>query len=382
MDFTKWYRKTVESANTEPPPEVWEEIQNELDLDNVWQEIEKELPAAGRRRMLISMAAAASIIILIGLGTILFMTFQNQTIDGLVSDIISPDDLIEYSNPAPAIRTDIATITPFPPVRHVPGDAIVNETHTDSRRFLPVSPLNRIPFTGLISEPQVNETPLAATLVLPFGETNESTGRNFIANGFYAGLSGHLANTWLVNNKTLQGLKSDEFTSSLPSFGYSVGITAGRKITQTFDIQAEIHLISLAQQNYNEYLHGKYVNNNMQFSYSSLSLSGKWYFNTTDQHGRHSILFGAYKGFLRNVTQRINEETLSLSHEYDRGDYGIVAGYEYLHPFGNGLSIGTGLQSRFGLNNIFSGNDIIPGYLNRTRNASINITISLRYNPN
>ena len=115
---------------------------------------------------------------------------------------------------------------------------------------------------------------------------------------------------------------------------------------------------------------------------SSLSLSGKWYFNTTDQHGRHSILFGAYKGFLRNVTQRINEETLSLSHEYDRGDYGIVAGYEYLHPFGNGLSIGTGLQSRFGLNNIFSGNDIIPGYLNRTRIASINITISLRYNPN
>jgi long-subunit fatty acid transport protein len=63
-----------------------------------------------------------------------------------------------------------------------------------------------------------------------------------------------------------------------------------------------------------------------------------------------------------------------------QSDYGVVAGYEYIFPLGNQLALGTGFQTKYGLNNIFSGNEIIPDYLNSTRNASVNIILSIRYN--
>ena len=167
-------------------------------------------------------------------------------------------------------------------------------------------------------------------------------------------------------------------TASLPSFGYSIGILAGKSINNRLDIQAEAYFVNRTGQNYNEYIHGHYISNKLQFTYSSLTLSGRWHFTNNISSG-HTLLLGAYAGILRNAFQDLNGDSISLEDEYKRADYGIVAGYEYFHPLGSNLELGTGFQTRTGLNNIFSGNEVIPDFLNNTRNASVNFIISLRY---
>jgi hypothetical protein len=382
MDFLKWYKKTVESATPEPPAEIWEEIRNELDVDIVWYKIEKDLPADGRKRILFLMAAAASILLIIGVGTFLYLNSGAQGSGILISHIEHHQGYIGYAVGEPSFQTHLAVALEFPDVRQIPyvqDESIIQAADQSVYSGAGLYPLNHLEYTSELLEYDIQ----LHTCRFPVtGEENRSHRKVLSAKGYYAGLSGNFANTWLLNNKTLQGLRSDDLTASLPSFGYSFGILAGKNIGRNLDIQAEVYLISLTRQNYNEYLHGKYLSNNMQFNYSSFSISGKWYLSEHEKPGRHSIMLGAYAGLLRNAEQNLNGETISLRQDYDPIDFGVITGYEYHFPVGNGFFLGTGFQTRFGLNNIFSGNDLIPDYLNNTRNASINLILSFRYNLN
>lgn len=395
MDFLKWYKNKIESAREEPPLAVWEEIQNELDIDAVWNNLDKELPARRNNKILTGLAIAASFLGVIGLGTLLYTGFgDNFAGDQFVyQNNYNPDAFLrqnqEESNPINSLLT--ATLD-FPENNTSWQDAVSpdnvdepayrqNAVSLDDAEVLAYRQNNHLqPLTVHGYKPEYGVYDIKSNLRSGSTGKEESNPGNAIPSmaGYYAGMTGHLANTWLLNQKTLQGLRSDELTASLPSFGYSFGFMAGKSI-KSFDIQAEFHIVSLTRQEYNEYLHGQYINNRMQFRYSGFSLLGRWVFLNSSK-GKHSLLMGAYTGLLRNAVQNLNGESLSLNNEYRSTDYGIISGYEYSYPLGNNLMLGTGFQTKLGLNNIFAGNDLIPDYLNSTRNASVNLILSIRYN--
>ncbi|MFO7922368.1 MAG: hypothetical protein R6U58_01595 [Bacteroidales bacterium] len=381
MDFLKWYKNIIDSAEEQPPARVWEEIQNELDVDQVWTEIDKEMKAGRRKDLVFRLSMAASVLLIIALGTILFSEAGRSPSAKIitVNDPAFPASIPE-STYKPSIIAYASEIRDFPRLRNIRAG---NEkiVYTGSESIV-------IAREDYYSLPQKKSIPdISKYNVIssggPYslsGEEPSTDKKEVTSGGYYAGVSGHLANTWLLNNKTLQGLRRDEFTASLPSFGYNLGITAGKKVSRRLDIQAELYIVSLTRQNYNEYLHGRYINNSIQFNYSSLTLSGRWLLLNRQGGSRHLLVTGAYTGILKNAMQDINGESISLKNEYNTADYGIIAGYEYLHPVGNNFYVGTGFQTKLGLNNIFAGNEIIPDYLNSTRNLSINLILSVRYN--
>lgn len=381
MDFLKWYKNVIDSAEEQPPARVWEEIQNELDVDQVWTEIDKEIKAGRRKDLIFRLSMAASVLLIIALGTILFSEAGRSPSAKIitVNDPALPASIPE-STYKPFIIAYSSEIRDFPRLRNIMAG---NEeiVYTGSESIV-------IAREDYYSLPQKKSIPDISKYTVissggPYslsGEEPSTDKKEVTSGGYYAGVSGHLANTWLLNNKTLQGLRRDEFTASLPSFGYNLGITAGKKVSRRLDIQAELYIVSLTRQNYNEYLHGHYINNSIQFNYSSLTLSGRWLLLNRQGGSRHLLVTGAYTGILKNAMQDINGESISLKNEYNTADYGIIAGYEYLHPVGNNFYVGTGFQTKLGLNNIFAGNEIIPDYLNSTRNLSINLILSVRYN--
>ena len=390
MDLIKFYKNIVESAHKEPPAVVWEEIQNELDIEAVWNNLEKELPSRNRERTLFIMAAAASLLVLIGVG-ILF--WAAPRIDGAREMLAGYGQ--EFDLHPGHIQPEGGTIQPLhPAVLNFPEirENSISETPSGAETVVPslrdpgITNLQNPEKPGLISRSENIKDAGLHEISITHGQNgsisaDDRSGKRFAlsGSGYYAGLTGHVSNTWLVNNKTLQGLKSDDLTASLPSFGYNIGLIAGKSINRNLDLQAEGYIVSLTRQSYNEYLNGHYINNMMQFSYARIALSGRWFFI---DHNNHALLFGAYTGFLKNARQVLNGQSVSLNDEYHATDYGIIAGYEYFHPLGNNLLLGTGFQTKIGLNNIFAGNEIIPDYLNNTRNASLNLIISLRYNLN
>jgi hypothetical protein len=382
MDFLNWYKHMIESADQDPPSSAWEEIQNELDVEAVWAGINEELQGKRRKILFYRLSAAATLLLLITAGAFFFTAITEQAHgEFTVHDSYFQEPVSPYmAGTTQPVLARLAVVNDFPEMNH-PGNI---EKVTRSRETESIAGMDEI----IPHRPYLEYNTDAEDYLLIMGnrdsvfQDKESTTEHKAGSpgGYYAGLSGHLGNTWLLNHKTLQGLRSEELTASLPSFGYSFGILAGKSVNDRLDIQAEAFFITRTSQNYNEYMHGQYINNSMQFVYSSITLSARWYFTGLDMSGRHSLLFGTYAGILRNALQDMNGESFSLKNEYNPADYGIITGYEYFHPLGDQLMLGTGFQTKFGMNNIFAGNEVIPYYLNNTRNASINLILSLRYN--
>jgi len=82
---------------------------------------------------------------------------------------------------------------------------------------------------------------------------------------------------------------------------------------------------------------------------------------------------------MKQATQTINGVSRYVDNEYENLDYGLILGYEYPIGLTNHLSFTPGIYAKMGLNNIFSGSDRIPWYLNRTRNASLNLSFALSW---
>ena len=388
MDFIKWYKNIMDSARQEPPAAVWEEVQNHLDIEEVWTNLEKELPVSRtREKTLFFLAMAASLLILIAVGTLFLTGPAGQDVRQFTAGYHQNQDIFsrhsDYNDrPFQSLLSAVSELSASAGRRSPVTSFSPEGTGRGTSGEFPVYSPGVLEINALIG-PETDRSLLIAGISGYEAEqvtrASSSLIRKPALSGYYAGVTGHLANTWLLNNKTLQGLKSDDLTSSLPSFGYSIGIIAGKSVSSNLDVQAEAYFLSLSRQGYNEYLHGQYINNLMQFSYSRMAFSAKWHFINRNDHNKHSLLLGAYTGLLKNALQDLGGESVSLNDQYRTADFGIIAGYEYLHPLGSHLSIGTGFQTRLGLNNIFAGDEIIPDYLNNTRNASINFMISLRY---
>jgi hypothetical protein len=380
MDFLKWYKQRVSSAEEEPPEVIWEEIQNELDIEAAWLSIRKDLPSAGKKRIAVLLAAAATLLLLLGAGSFLYYILRSQTPgDGNSMKYFSTVLVDSHSIAEPEVHTRLNDFSDFPDIRQVlptENNQQFSVAETGMRAAYELRPL---PYKRLTALNESDKTGTSIYIPAPHSHNQVPVSRFDKSNGYYAGITGHLANTWLLNNKTMQGLKSDELTASLPSFGYNLGIVGGKNISNRFGLHAEIYFISVTRQNYNEYLYGSYINNNMQLSYSSFSITGRWHLTRHEKPERHALVFGAYTGILKRAVQQIDGESRSLTSDYKSSDYGILAGYEYLFHTERDISVGTGFQARYGLNNIFAGNETIPGFLGSTRNASFNLTLSVRY---
>jgi len=195
----------------------------------------------------------------------------------------------------------------------------------------------------------------------------------------FVGNTSQIANTWLINDKTINGLKSTNLTSTDISYGSNFGIYLRTNMTKKIDLQLDVNLFSQTKQNYNEYQNGQYVEDALTFNYSQIGLSTKFYhFSDRLIKGEHGVNIGIYGAYLRNAQITSNTETSDLA-DYKPIDYGIFCGYEYIFQVSQNFGFGTGIRSYLGLNNIYAGNEIIPANFNITNNASINITFSMNY---
>lgn len=77
MDFNNWYKNKIESSDLNPPEIIWENIQDELDIDHSWQRIKEHLDEKEKSRKQILFALAAIALILILAGAYWFTVLQN-----------------------------------------------------------------------------------------------------------------------------------------------------------------------------------------------------------------------------------------------------------------------------------------------------------------
>jgi hypothetical protein len=429
MDFLKWYKNTVESSDLEPPENTWENIQDQLDIDNSWQVIDNYLNKRDRFVARVRIAAAASLIVVaVTAGGYIYFTSIHpgkQQVAGDTTPVGRPDneagitaedvlpqqqesrDIIPQQQEAQNIIQQQQEVQPRVIVEEEPaltGDEELTQLHE-----IPVAEIDneiikeaieapreigyidhiaerhepeirelKIVYPDLTARPHADE--MNITVNVDSNQYNEIESKRQAFKKLYVGTTGQLANTWLVNHKTVNGFKSTSLVSTDATFGSNLGVYAGTNLFNNLDLQLDLNFLSQRNQGYHEYLNGHYVSNKLKFNYSQLALSLRYYrISSRSLQGEHGINFGGYFAYLHNAYQKIGDETLYLIDSYNRMDYGLLLGYEYVFPLYGQLGLGTGFRAYWGLNNIYSGDGNIPDYLNVTHTASVNITLSLKY---
>jgi hypothetical protein len=386
MKLENWYKTIVES-NTEIPPEsVWSNIQDNLDVELVWDRVSSKLAISRKKKLLVVFAMAASILLIISItGYLLFFStnrmekiqiVQNENALDFKSEEIpnirNTQDPIQHSGKEPATLT-----IKIYNEESEKNEIYFNSNPTDYEQVTLENYLNPIASIQTFKfqvQKQIDKFSLDVKNQF-FAEDFKESRSSFT--NFYIGLSGQIANTWLLNSKTIEGLKKTEFTATNPSFGKNVGILLGTNLTKRLDLKAHFFWISQTNQSYNEYINGLYVSNNLELNYYTACFLFKY--KVMKNSGKHNVLFGGYSGFIQNATQSIDGTKTVILDEYNNVDYGLVIGYEYPVQLNKRITLSTGVITKIGLSNIFTGNEIIPSYLNKTQNASVNLSFSLNY---
>jgi hypothetical protein len=403
MNINEWYKKIVDSGTEAPPEAVWEGLQDQLDVDAVWTRLDASLSSHARKKRIAAFAVAATLFLAVstlGLWYILspgsihdpkqaaqLEQEQEEVAGDTLSAIAQLDEIIAddkgiFSLPTPnekepRAKQDLQLVQISSQDDFQPGQFLETVFETA------VIPIKALPI--LLADAQIHKKQINTFDFSPSSLGNDNittyTGdavwpENLLSS-VYIGLTGQLANTWMLNDKTISGLKSDELTFTDPSFGSNFGLQIGAGLTQRLGLRAEIMWLNRNRQTYREYMNGKFVTNDIILDYYSFKLLARY--NAGSYASPHYLLAGAYTGFMQQATQTINGVSRYVDNEYENLDYGVILGYEYPFPLTGHLTFTPGLFAQMGLNNVFSGNERIPDFLNRTHNASLNLSFAISY---
>jgi|GEM_PF-5017940 len=87
-EFSNWYRAKFNQLDENPPKEVWENISNELDIEEVWTNVDYELRKRSRRKAIIRFISYSGILLLLLGSGILFFFHQ--------PDFMKSTSLVQY----------------------------------------------------------------------------------------------------------------------------------------------------------------------------------------------------------------------------------------------------------------------------------------------
>ena len=387
MRIEEWYKSIVEGNSEVPPELVWDGIEDALDVDLVWSRIEADLNVGKKKHLLANIAIAASILLAVVLGGALYfqLFFSASTPQIAQKSILSLQRIdLQGNNDVPAIQlpeiSEIHSYSIVVPESRQLDKMLLSANSADTvsidiaeqyiaNRVYPISSISTRELTVFRDQSIVPIRVVSVTDEL--ADVANSSGVQSI----YVGFAGHLANTWLLSSKTFAGLQPDNLTATNVTFGSSIGMQLGAQISQSLKLQSEFFWLNQNKQQYNEYINGKYVTNEFEINYYTFTLQGKYRFPA-----KHTLALGGYFGLTNTAKQYVDNEVVLVDDEYSDFDYGLIIGYEYPISLGRRFTFSPGVFAKVGLNNIFAGNEFVPYYLNKTQNASFNLSLSLAYN--
>lgn len=425
------YRKQVEQQQSAPPPDVWENIATQLDIDEVWDNIAAELDRQQRRRVLwMSLAGVAASVAVLVIGSLVIFkpstmrpeqqvvahthgtieTQSRETDHGVVADggaiaqfeatIATPVDLNRQSSKKHQLCMG----------DHLASNAA--DTSAQSLMDQAVSPANSTNSIEAISTAAVfiiqkqPETVAQIASNEPLDE-GRATGQRKLAVGFTAALK----NTWLLNSETVKGLKGDGLNSAEVTIFPDIGVSLMYGFSPRWTAEFNLFLASRTGQRYMDYVYGQYTNKDIILKYTQMELLANYvYVPRWLGRGNISLVtaLGAYYSSLSSASQRSsmkvsmvlsnyafdgtnlsvvgaeNATTMTVQKEitshYGHDDYGVVAGFDLAYRMGARFTAVPGLRFKYGLVNIYGGGSNFSGNFMRTNNGSFEFRLTIYYN--
>jgi hypothetical protein len=404
MDFNQWYKKSIETQPEDPPEGLWESIQNELDINDVWIRLEADLGTPQKTIFPLLLTIAASFLFIVFIGSLFYLNHYKlnkvETADIYIIDEPDKNEAVDIERPVvtdnldPLITIDHTNYLVEFSDESVQAIAKASDSHQlifndiSSTVYIPGKPENATPGQymlasinpiGISTEGSIeNQTMLIKDKQRgSIFNTSMEYNNNKRFSDITIGLGGQLANTWLLNDKTINGFRGTSLTHTNATIGQSFGLLASTNTGTKSWLRLEWYFQAQNGQNYHEYIYGQYTSTRLKLNYQNLALT--WHVMPGKQTNPHRLFAGMYTGYLKDATLLINKTRYNVFDDYSSFDYGVIFGYEYLFQWKKSLTFNIGLYSKIGLSNVFAGNEYIPASLNHTQNAALMLSFSVNY---
>jgi hypothetical protein len=420
-DFLSWYKTKFHQLDKISPNDAWEHISNDLDLDDVWQEINAKLNKRDKRKTIAKITVYLILMISLGVGLFMFNNKQtisdkakliskhsttansnnkkenittesiennsphNKNLEQRKENLFSKSEMVKTSsltekekNQLTIIKNDFLTAK---------GDAYSVYTSIEKHNGATTNCIDRnkrmFAINPIMASIKADDKQLLDFLI--HQPLNDSIHKKSVNNNKYTAVNIHSfivgasfsnANTWLLNNDTYTGLRAGTLNQALFSFGKSYNLFLGYNISTNYCLQTEWFINNAQNQQYIDYTNGHHVSRNLEANYTQLNIlmkkKNEVFYSGGKLHVSFNYLAGLNYSYVKSFTQKTDEMISSVKNEYQNNQYGLILGLEYQIYITPSWIICTGARTNIGLQNIYKGND-------KTYNSSIGINIGVGY---
>ncbi len=414
-------KDSFENINHKAPEFVWKNINRQLNIDSVWLRISRTLSFDRffywTKRIFVGLAIIA---LLVFLGNYFTKNnlqqnslrpqnnvskFEvNKKIDNnvventasinkfdVVSDVNGKNQFPQEVNLTNEVSTDsdnstsleqdeVVSYSPNSYSTQTITEADTNLSNDEIIASLPISKLN----ASSDSFEQINSISINDTTLIESNNTlndsiilfNEDTQQKDPV--IILGLIASINNTLIINSSFKQSKEMSSLVFSSPTYVIDYGLLFGYKLNSSSAILSEIFIKNGYSQQISAYNNGRFYTSKTNLNYVSMTLlyEYKLPFFIFENNLSFVVKAGAYYSYLRKSSRFINNTLLADTPEYENSDYGIRLLFGQQKSLKR-FTIDYGVNSSYGLKNIYSGSDEMPTGSNKTNNFYFGVYLSL-----
>lgn len=391
LDASTTVDKVVYSAlnptDSQLPDSAWENMNDALDIETVWKRLEKR----PKRKRFIFWWKIAAIAILLFLITdqsnnnFLEGNTNNYIADGEISNNLTVSEIVKQEHKSLQDNSNI--------VEFLSKNNTITYSNIEPDQTFITSKSESI--IGIETLGDINNFETEIVKIKPKNIKHIETNRDILVGGLIndldplifspnisrltIGIVGEIDNTWILDVETRLGYSKNSLVYNDFSIMPSYGVYLDYKIRPNLTICSEVFVNSIMQTKNNLYINGGLTKKetNLEYIKSTFSISKGININKLKKESYLQFSGGVYFSYLKRSFVKYDNVITKINSDYKLFDYGLRLGISYNFCF-NRINLSYGLQTAYGLNNVFNGGNM-PSYLNNTRNISYGVNLKLGY---
>lgn len=424
ISFENLYRKIVKGFNDNPPESVWENIQDELDIDEVWSQLDSQLPAAATK----TYYSPARQIVNYALFFLLLFFFKNNSdqqlsplnsiADNSQETLILEEPSKKEINPEKEKNESLIVANKEIELTEAPSEKeIIQKKSIDQNKVSDNSKVTQIldihnndiveevtsdltqaenydiakidgsylstqksVLNYLNPRPADFEFVIATTFPesllldsIPLTDTTKSKAPFIRFNSI--GIVGNVKNSWIINNATKASFNNESLINTEITYSNDFGLSGQFSLRSQQIIQLSYWFSARNTQNYYQYYNANYSKKEFKMAYQSFTVDLLQPIFSTENY----LLIGFQFAKIGTVKEMLADNFYDISNNYSDWNYGIDFGLQKIYKLHPKLSIQPAVRLHYGLRNIFEGNEFIPKEFDKTRPAYISLDLRFNY---